>query len=52
MLLHRVKIEIPKSIVKCPIKCERVENCYRCNDYYKKCSIYIRKIYLINNKNS
>lgn len=41
--LHRVKIKTPKGIVKCPVKCDRAENCLRCNDYYKKCGIYVRK---------
>lgn len=44
--LHRVKIKIPKSTVKCPIRsdCNKVENCYRCNDYYKKCSLYKKRL--------
>jgi len=39
-MLHRVKIKIPKDTVKCPVRCDRAENCYRCNEYYKKCSEY------------
>ena len=39
-MLHRVKIEIPISTVGCPCECERAEDGYRCNEYYKKCSEY------------
>lgn len=41
--LHRVKIMLEKKSVICPIsnKCSLAENCARCNEFYKKCSIYI-----------
>jgi hypothetical protein len=38
--LHRVKIAIPEAVVNCPVKCDKAENCYRCNDYFEKCSYY------------
>jgi hypothetical protein len=40
--LHRVGIRADKKKVKCPFsnKCKKTENCYRCNEFYTKCTIY------------
>ena len=42
--LHRVGISLDKSNVKCPYAkdCDKASNCGRCNEFYKKCSIYIQ----------
>jgi hypothetical protein len=42
--LHRVKITLTKTEIKCPNAkfCNEAENCYRCNRFYNKCAIYIR----------
>ena len=41
--LHRVKIELVKKVVRCPIskKCDIPENSYRCNIFYQKCTKFI-----------
>ena len=38
--LHRVKIELEKKEVECPHmkECESVENSFRCNIFYQKCT--------------
>ncbi len=43
--LHRVKIELDKSHIKCihSKDCDEAANCDRCNEYYEKCSIYIKR---------
>ena len=44
LLLHRVKIVNMKGTVLCPINCDKVESCMRCNEFYEKCTIYEDKI--------
>ncbi len=43
--LHRVKITLDKSDIKCPYSqdCDKAANARRCNDFYAKCSIYLKK---------
>lgn len=40
--LHRVKITLYNENICCPYskKCDKAENCDRCNKYFKKCSKY------------
>jgi len=40
--LHRVKIKIDKKKIECPISknCIQAENCFRCKEFYMKCTIY------------
>ena len=40
--LHRVKISLDKSEIKCPFskKCDKAANCDRCNLFFEKCNIY------------
>ena len=40
--LHRVKILLDRSKVECPLAktCKKASNCARCNQYYRKCTIY------------
>jgi hypothetical protein len=42
--LHRVRISLDKSRVKCPLanECDKAVNCDLCNEFYKKCSIFIQ----------
>ena len=41
--LHRVKIAFEHKEITCPLSknCSQAENCMRCDDFYKKCRIYI-----------
>ena len=41
--LHRVKIAFEHKEIMCPLSknCSQAENCKRCDDFYKKCRIYI-----------
>jgi len=43
--LHRVKISLNKELVKCPRGeiCENAADCDRCNLFFKKCAIYLKK---------
>jgi len=40
--LHRVKINLEKKDINCPYskKCDKATNCERCNNYFKKCTLY------------
>ena len=40
LTLHRVKIKNIKGDVVCPVKCSEMDICLRCNEFYKKCTIY------------
>ena len=44
--LHRVRILLQKGNAKCPYSndCVKVTNCYRCNIFYEKCSIYLQNL--------
>lgn len=40
--LHRVMIKLDKSIINCPNAkdCLDAESCNRCNQFYRKCSLF------------
>lgn len=44
--LHRVKITFNKKNIKCPYsnECNKASSGQLCNLFYKKCSIFIKKI--------
>lgn len=43
--LHRVKIKLDEADVKCPNSkyCSIAENSYRCNEFYEKCSTFLKE---------
>jgi len=44
--LHRVMISASSTYdVRCSYasKCEKAQNCERCNVYFEKCSIYVKE---------
>jgi len=50
--LHRVKIALEHKEITCPLSknCNQAENCKRCDDFNKKCRIYINNSNKLLNK--